>query len=159
MYTPRFFSLAEAQNMLPELRAMLILAKDELAGLRTKVQEASSNYERCEMALGSIGADDNKADELRQLRTCRRNFQDAIEELSNAQHDYVECLNAWIERISEKGVLLRDIRTGLLDFPAKRGQFEYFLCWRQEEETINFWHLANDGFIGRRPLAVLAEYI
>lgn len=58
----------------------------------------------------------------------------------------------------ETGVNLRDIRSGLLDFPDRNGNFEYFLCWKLGEKDVQYWHPIDEGFIGRKPLAVLAEY-
>lgn len=149
------FTLEEAQKMLPELRVILIRAKDELDESALAVELAERNYQLCEAALASY-KDKEKGTTLRELR---ENFEKAIESLSQAQQQYINCLNDWIENISAKGVILRDIKSGLLDFPARNGEFEYFLCWRQEEDEIAFWHLVSDGFVGRRPLAVLAEYI
>jgi hypothetical protein len=159
MNYPRTFSLAEAKSLLPELKAMLVLAKNELNHHGLSVQAANSQYKLCQNALASVNTKAVNPPELTELRGCRQDFQKAIENLSAAQHDYLECLSTWTERISNSGVLLRDLRTGLLDFPAKDGQFEYFLCWRLDEEEIAYWHLANDGFTGRRPLAVLSEYV
>jgi hypothetical protein len=153
------FSLAEAQNLLPQLKAMLHLAKDELAEHGRNVESAAKDYDRTGKVLAALKPASREVSDVSELRAHRADYQKSIERLSQAQQHYVDCLETWIERISSQGVILRDIRTGLLDFPAKDGHFEYFLCWREEEDEIAYWHLANDGFIGRRPLAVLSEYI
>jgi hypothetical protein len=156
MDTQRTFSLREAQRMLPELRALLLSAKDQLDELASKVETANKIYEQCSQDLDSLKPTKSK---VKELRAQRARFQQAIDDLSLAQQQYIDCLSTWIERISAEGVILRDIRTGLLDFPARDGHFEYFLCWRLEEKDIGYWHQVNDGFVGRRPLAVLAEYV
>ena len=92
------------------------------------------------------------------MRACRLEFQTAIEVLSQSQQEYLKCINEWVDKISETGVLLRDLRTGLLDFPARQEKFDYLMCWKLSDSDIESWHLINDGFIGRRPLAVLSEY-
>ncbi|MEA2509124.1 MAG: hypothetical protein QOG21_1206 [Actinomycetota bacterium] len=57
-----------------------------------------------------------------------------------------------IERLEEWNVLLRDISTGLVDFPAIIDGRDAYLCWRLGEPEVAFWHFADDGFSGRRPL-------
>lgn len=41
---------------------------------------------------------------------------------------------------------------GLVDFPAKIGGQEVYLCWRSDEEEIKFFHEAEAGFAGRKPI-------
>lgn len=41
---------------------------------------------------------------------------------------------------------------GLVDFPAKIGGQEVYLCWRSDEEEIKFFHDAEEGFAGRKPI-------
>ncbi len=65
---------------------------------------------------------------------------------------YFERLEELIGRIQEMGVELKDINSGLLDFPAMRDGREVYLCWRYGEEEIRFWHEIDAGFAGRQPL-------
>jgi hypothetical protein len=57
-----------------------------------------------------------------------------------------------IERIQQWNVILRDISTGLVDFPAFVNGQDAYLCWRLGEPEVSFWHPATDGFSGRTPL-------
>ena len=50
------------------------------------------------------------------------------------------------------GVVLRDIDSGLVDFPSYRDDREIYLCWRLGEERITSWHEIDEGFHSRRPL-------
>ncbi len=159
MNTHRTFSLEEARSMLPQLRNMLRSAKEELYECAEIIEVATAEFQRSEAILDSIQTNTAKSAEVTELRDRRTNFENAIENLSRARSEYMDCLNTWIEKISATGVLLRDMQNGLLDFPAKNGDFEYFLCWREPEDEIAYWHLANDGYVGRKPLAVLAEYV
>ena len=54
--------------------------------------------------------------------------------------------------ISERGILLRDPETGLVDFPAERDGERVYLCWRLGEERVGFFHTERGGMSGRRPL-------
>jgi hypothetical protein len=58
-----------------------------------------------------------------------------------------------LERLREWEVVLRDVSTGLVDFPALIEGRPAYLCWRLGEPEVSHWHGEDDGFVGRRPLA------
>jgi hypothetical protein len=64
----------------------------------------------------------------------------------------LERVDELIERLLGWGVELRDISTGLVDFPTVIEGREAYLCWRLGEPEVAFWHFADDGFSGRTPL-------
>jgi hypothetical protein len=57
-----------------------------------------------------------------------------------------------MDRINGWGIQLRDITTGLVDFPGIREGEEIWLCWRLGEPEVAYWHSRDEGFAGRRPL-------
>lgn len=159
MAQTKTFTLLQAKELLPQLRQLLNAANDELEEIEARIEEL--NTEQCNAELRFVvskTSQQTSVSELDQLRQARDRLNAASNELSSAQQDYLHCLNTWVERISETGVILRDLKSGLLDFPARQGDFHYLLCWRLSDEDITHWHLFNDGFIGRKPLAVLTEY-
>jgi hypothetical protein len=64
----------------------------------------------------------------------------------------LELLGRETERISGQGILLRDIDSGLVDFPGERDGQPVFLCWKLGEDEVGYWHPIDTGFSGRRPL-------
>ncbi|MBI3871757.1 MAG: DUF2203 domain-containing protein [candidate division Zixibacteria bacterium] len=54
--------------------------------------------------------------------------------------------------LEEKGIFVKDIDNGLVDFPHLRDNEEVFLCWRIGEKTVAYWHDLESGFRGRQPL-------
>jgi len=69
------------------------------------------------------------------------------------QLDYmVKELMASISELEDLGVKLRDIDTGLLDFPAKRFGEVVYLCWKYGESSVEFWHSQNEGFASRKQI-------
>lgn len=68
----------------------------------------------------------------------------------------MESLVEIIKNISSKGVLIKGIDNGLIDFPhiRKNGE-EVYLCWKFGEGEIVFWHSIPDGFPGRRNISEL----
>lgn len=57
-----------------------------------------------------------------------------------------------MDRINGWGIQLRDITTGLVDFPGLRDGEEIWLCWRLGEPEVGYWHRRTEGFQGRRSL-------
>ena len=69
------------------------------------------------------------------------------------QLDYiVKDLMAKIQELEDLGVKLRDIDTGLLDFPAKKFGELVYLCWKYGESSVEFWHTQNEGFASRKQI-------
>ncbi len=63
-----------------------------------------------------------------------------------------EKLDRLLHRIQKTGAMIKDINTGLLDFPAWRQDHEVYLCWQHGEERIGFWHEIEAGYAGRQPI-------
>jgi hypothetical protein len=59
-----------------------------------------------------------------------------------------------VMQLEDEGIVLRDVRQGIVDFPARatsgRG---YWLCWLVGEPAVTWWHWPEDGFAGRTPLS------
>jgi hypothetical protein len=50
-------------------------------------------------------------------------------------------------------IIVRDPHAGLIDFHALGGDgVVYLLCWKLGEEELEWWHLPDAGFAGRRRL-------
>ena len=61
-------------------------------------------------------------------------------------------LEGEVQKLEEMGCLLRDMSTGLIDFPAVRLGERVWLCWKRGEERVGFWHTRHEGFSGRKPV-------
>jgi hypothetical protein len=62
-----------------------------------------------------------------------------------------------IESLEDTGVVIKGIDEGLLDFPSKRFDEEVWLCWKEGESEIKFWHEKDVGFSGRKPISISDE--
>lgn len=62
-----------------------------------------------------------------------------------------------IEDLENTGVVIKGIDDGLLDFPSKRFDDEVWLCWKEGEKEIKFWHEKDVGFSGRKPISISDE--
>ena len=84
------------------------------------------------------------------------NFKDFVikkQELNTALSNFYKA----IEDLESMGVMIKSIEEGLLDFPSTRFNEEVFLCWKDGETEIKFWHGKDEGFMGRKPLTVSDE--
>ena len=57
-----------------------------------------------------------------------------------------------VEEILDRGIIVRTVDTGLVDFPSQREGREVYLCWIRGENQIWFWHETDRGFAHRQPL-------
>jgi hypothetical protein len=55
-----------------------------------------------------------------------------------------------LDRLTDQGVHVGDLRQGLLDFPSQRDGRPVMLCWRVGESGLDFWHELEDGADRRR---------
>jgi hypothetical protein len=142
----RFYTLDAANALVPDLAIVtgrLREQRDELVGLRDAYRDREG------VLLGEVidelpEGDDADADpELRRLRLRMRGIVDQM------QADV-----AWLD---DRDIVLRDIGTGLVDFPALVSGRQVWLCWRDGEVAIGFWHNVDEGFSGRRPLQALPD--
>ncbi len=61
-----------------------------------------------------------------------------------------------IQSIVERGIQIKGIDTGLIDFPhIRENGEEVYLCWKADEPDIAYWHPIPDGFRGRRHISEL----
>lgn len=60
------------------------------------------------------------------------------------------------KNIEQRGILIKGLDEGLIDFPHIRSNGEeVYLCWKMGENDIHYWHRIPDGFAGRRPIEEL----
>ncbi len=122
----RFFTLEEANRLLGQLKPHI----EEMLDARSKVLELQPELEGVlDEALGNGGS---KATGEALI---------AFERIRSA-----------LDVIHAEGVLVKDVNTGLLDFPSERNGRVVFLCWKHGEGQIEFWHDLDTGFEGRQPL-------
>jgi len=52
--------------------------------------------------------------------------------------------------LDAQGIIVRDPRRGLIDFPSRHPSGrDVLLCWQVGEDDLAWWHLPEDGFAGR----------
>lgn len=66
--------------------------------------------------------------------------------------EYERALRDEVTWLADRGILLRDPETGLVDFLGEYDGRRVYLCWRLGEDAVGFWHELSTGFASRRPL-------
>jgi hypothetical protein len=61
-----------------------------------------------------------------------------------------EKMRVYVEELKQLGIELKDFLSGLIDFPARMGNREVYLCWKLGEPEVAHWHELDAGFAGRR---------
>lgn len=124
----RFFTLSEANALLPEV-------KTALASVRTAV----ASLERIRP-----GVTDSDGDIIRPDTDTR----------VDANHlRAVMMFHHGLAHIQSLDIEVKDVARGLIDFPARSGDREIRLCWLDGEESVAFFHDLETGFEGRKPIA------
>jgi hypothetical protein len=59
---------------------------------------------------------------------------------------------ATVQQIQDLGAVVKDVDSGLVDFPAVHRGRDVLLCWRLGEDEVGYWHDLESGFAGRREL-------
>jgi hypothetical protein len=65
-------------------------------------------------------------------------------------------IDAFEHELEALGIVLKDRRLGLVDFPGEIHGRRVWLCWRLGEPAIQYWHDLDAGFAGRQPLPTAA---
>jgi len=126
----RLPELSDALRSLQSLRADVVRLRDRIVELNTPV------------AAGSAGTDSPpREDAIAESQRLKLRMQGLVDQMI-----------ATVARIDEWSVQLRDIETGLVDFPALASGRQVWLCWRLDESRVEWWHDLDSGFDSRRRL-------
>jgi len=128
MFTP-----AEANSALTEVRPVA----ERLVAVRKRMRELERTQRDLVTAIGGNGGG-YAAGDLNEAQTELVGLADAA----------VAC----VDRLDELGVQVKDLDTGLLDFPALRDGEDVELCWQVGEDAVAHWHGIGEGFAGRKPI-------
>jgi hypothetical protein len=129
----RYYGIDEANERLAEVRPLL----EGLRADRAAVARAQRELVQARTTNGSAEHAEELAGREEELREVVRRMQAAV------------------TQIVDLGIELRDIGSGLIDFPALASGRPIWLCWRLGEDDIAWWHEADAGFDSRKPLAEL----
>jgi hypothetical protein len=128
------FTLDEAQSLLPVLESLLKRAMDE----RRSAQEVEAGLNGLAQRIYLSGG----------MRVSSASIAKQRGELEN----HLKRVRDSISEIDAIGVQVKDLESGLLDFPCRVEDEIVLLCWRMGEPAIEHWHTMDAGFKGRQPV-------
>jgi len=126
----RYFTLEEAQKLLPEISIKL---------------KKLINISKTINILHTIKID--YEDEVNFI------FNE-INSRKNVHKLYYEFYEL-LEEILNYGAIVKDLNFGLVDFYSLYEGKEIFLCWQLGENRIKYWHEADSGYDERKPIELL----
>ena len=129
----RQFTLDEANALVPWLEETF----QRLANMRQEQTDAQSRLDELLEHRGSNGSSSSN---------------EAMQQAQGNVDRLARLMEEGFQDILAEGIIVRDVATGLVDFPSQRDGREVFLCWIRGEERIDFWHETNRGFAHRQPL-------
>lgn len=128
----RYFTWEQASRLLPEVGRLLQAAVDARAQYG-EAEAALAELRKRIATMGGVSVDRNSVLDLQESRTAA-----------------ARSLEKTLQAITELGVQVKDLDTGLVDFPTLYRSGEALLCWRLGEAGIGYWHGVEDGFRGRK---------
>jgi len=128
------FNLSQAQSVIgsisPLLRKAIALKADY-----TEAEREFQEFGRRIQLMGGMLVDRGQALAVRKRRdTAAQELRDTVNE------------------VQEFGCVIKDLDTGLLDFPTMFRDREVYLCWKLGEPSISYWHGVDEGFAGRKEI-------
>ena len=137
----KLFTVEEANRLLPEIRRFL----KDLRACRTRVEQMEK--EKAVEELSWLQPDGTVSPKAEQK----------LKGLEESQKQLVAVFEKLLREMTQLGAQLKDLEDGLVDFFTGRGEERVYLCWKEGEDRIRFWHDLESGFAGRRPLEGLDE--
>lgn len=128
------FTLEEAQSLLPVLESLLKRAIED----KRSAQEVESHLNGLAQQIYFAGGMHVNTANVAKQRV--------------EMEDYLKQVRESIAEIDAIGVQVKDLDSGLLDFPCRLDDQVVLLCWRLGEPSIEHWHTMEAGFQGRQPV-------
>ena len=132
--TPQVFTLEAVNAMVPELSSLV----GRQISRRTEIE---SRLKALGELIGEVPdailPDDADTEPVRELKS----------ELIKRIEEYQE---GWRE-VEQMGAVLKDPRTGLVDFYGRVDGKLVWLCWKYGEAEVSHYHALDEGFSGRKP--------
>ncbi|WP_138754409.1 DUF2203 domain-containing protein [Paenibacillus sinopodophylli] len=130
----RTFTISEANELLPELQAAL----RQLQQLTAQFEDKYLDYQKERAALEQASASGYGSKDP------------FFEQESELEFMKMEA-DLLIDNFARKGVQLKMINPGLMDFPSVLNGEDILICWKEGEERVSYYHGLHDGFVGRKP--------
>lgn len=117
----RYFTVEEAEAQLPSISPLLLRAK-----------RLKRRLEQHEHIVQRVTADG------------REELFDEVESFDTEYETLKEMFYDLVERIEQKGCIVRSVDEGIIDFYTRFEGRDVFLTWKLGEKKVNYWHEIDD---------------
>lgn len=124
--TKHYYTVEEANRLLPQI-------KEQMENLRKS---------REELALMRLAL-------VRKQKEQKDSASDFFTEEAQIEFSLLTARQQ-IDHLLSLSIEVKDIDRGLVDFLTKIDDKEAYLCWRDDEPSIQYWHGINEGYVGRK---------
>ena len=128
----RVISLEEANNMLPLLGKIvgdITAAWEQIIQKRTELECLEKNPERT-----------------------GNEHREEIGELKSDLNRLIDRINGYIREVEELGCFVEEFKRGVINFPSLYVGRKVFLCWKQGDGEVRFWHELDESYSERTPI-------
>jgi hypothetical protein len=133
---PGDWTLESARAALPEVMRRLAEARGHLAAMRAAEEQLTDlRIVHGEQVLAPASPGHKEF----------RGYWDAYQDARAALEQAVLGLH-------QMGVEVKSVEEGLVDFRGSVGPTPAYLCWKDGEQELGWWHPLDEGFAGRRRL-------
>jgi hypothetical protein len=129
----RLFTLAEANDLLADVRPLA----ERIVDRKRALDAAEAQRAELLHQIAGNGGDLTPSD-----------VADAVQRVERE----AAAIGTLVDELHGRGVQVKDLDLGLLDFPSEREGEVVLLCWRVGEDEIGYWHGVDEGYAGRKAL-------
>jgi hypothetical protein len=129
------FTLEAVNALIPRLKSLMAAQLER----RVEIEERLGRLAKLVGSVPTVIAVEEG--DPPEVRTLKRDLAERVEKYQAA----------WQE-VEEMGAVLKDPRSGLVDFYGQVDGKFVWLCWRYGEDAVTHYHGLDEGFAGRKPI-------
>ncbi len=135
MTAPGVFTIEAVNALVPRLQGLMATQMDRRAEIEKLLERLAQRLGKTPEAIQDDPADPADVRELKREIVAR-----------------VERYHAAWSELEDMGAVLKDPRTGLVDFYGRVDGKLVWLCWKYGESQVTHYHGLDEGFSGRKPI-------
>lgn len=133
---PQVYTLDEVNDLIPSLSEVL----PQLRDLREQIATEKDRHDVEELTShGTVGEAAEKS---------KKKMDDHKRKIVSHENEFERMLRIF----HDIGCVLRSLDPGLVDFYSQMNDELVFLCWKEGEEDVRYWHGLNEGYDGRQSI-------
>jgi hypothetical protein len=132
---PTVFTLEAVNALIPRLRALVGAQMDRRSDIERRLEQLADLTGR---SPETIQVDEFDPPDVRDLK--------------GKLFDRIDVYRRMWQEIEDMGAVLKDPRTGLVDFYGRVDDKLVWLCWKYGEDVVSHYHSLDEGFVARRAI-------